>query len=113
MAKAQMDKRSSKRVKADAKVKVKVVNGKEKDTEAQLRDVSMRGVFLYLQNRVSEGSMLEVVLPLPQGIMPGQENWIRCKCRVVRVENKGGPEYGVAAMIEDFEPLDTAKLPQA
>jgi c-di-GMP-binding flagellar brake protein YcgR len=113
MAKPQSEQRSSKRVKAEGKVQVKVLNGTQKDTQAQLRDVSMRGVFLYLENRVAEGSTLEVVLPLPQGIMPGQENWIRCKCRVVRVENEGGPEYGVAAMIEDFEPLDTAKLPQA
>jgi hypothetical protein len=113
MTKPQSDKRASRRVKNDSKVAVKVLNGTTKDTQAKLRDVSMRGVFLYLQNRVAEGSTLEVVLPLPQGIMPGQENWIRCKCRVVRVENQGGPEYGVAAMIEEFEPLDTAKLPQA
>ncbi len=113
MTKPQLEKRASKRVKTDAKVPVKVINGQEKDTEAQLRDVSMRGVFLYLQNRVTEGTTLEVVLPVPRGILPGQENWIRCKCRVVRVEDKGGPEFGVAAMIEEFEPLDTAKLPQA
>ncbi len=113
MSKPQAEKRSSRRVKTEGKVSVKVINGSDKDAQAQLRDVSMRGVFLYLQNRVAEGSSLEVVLPLPQGIMPGQENWIRCKCRVVRVENKGGPEYGVAAMIESFEPLDTSKLPRA
>ena len=110
---AKPDKRSSKRVGTDNAVAVKVVNGAVKDTQAHLHDVSMRGVFLYLQNRVSEGSTLEMVLPLPQGFMPGREDLIRCKCRVVRVENKGGPEYGVAALIEEFEPLDAAKFPQA
>jgi hypothetical protein len=50
---------------------------------------------------------------LPEGILAGPENWIRCKCRVVRVENKGGPEFGVAATIEEFEPVDTTKLKQA
>ena len=113
MTKPESDKRASRRVKSNNEVRVKVVNGDEKDAQAKLRDVSMRGVFLYLQNRVAAGSTLEMVMPVPQGIMPGQENWIRCKCRVVRVENDGGPEYGVAAMIEEFEPLDTAKLPQA
>ncbi len=113
MTKSQTDKRSSKRVKTQGKVKVKMVNGSDHHAQAQLRDISMRGVFLYLQNKVMEGSILEVVLPLPQGVLAGQENWIRCKCRVVRVENKGGPEYGVAAMIEEFEPLDTSKLPRA
>jgi c-di-GMP-binding flagellar brake protein YcgR len=113
MAKSQGDKRSSKRVKARDKVKVKVGNGSVHHAQAQLRDISLRGVYLYLQNRVAEGSTLEVVLPLPQGILAGNENWIRCKCRVVRVEEKGGPEYGVAATIEEFQPLDTTKLPQA
>ncbi|MBZ5631140.1 MAG: PilZ domain-containing protein [Acidobacteriia bacterium] len=113
MAKPQLEKRSNKRVRTDDTVAVKVLNGAVKDAQAQLHDVSMRGVFLYLQNRVTEGSTLEMVLPLPQGIMPGQEDWIRCKCRVVRVEKKGGPEYGVAALIEEFEPLEAAKLPQA
>jgi c-di-GMP-binding flagellar brake protein YcgR len=113
MAKSQDEKRSSKRVKVRDKVKVKVGNGAVHHAQAQLRDVSLRGVYMYLQNRVAEGSTLEVVLPLPQGILAGNENWIRCKCRVVRVENKGGPDYGVAATIEELEPLDTAKLPQA
>jgi hypothetical protein len=113
MAKAQGDKRSSKRVKAQDRVKVKVGNGSVQHAQAQLRDVSLRGVYLYLQNRVAAGSTLEVVLPLPEGILAGNENWIRCKCRVLRVENKGGPDYGVAATIEEFEPLDTTKLPLA
>ena len=113
MAKTHSEKRSSKRVKARDKVKVKVGNGAVRNAEAQLRDVSLRGVYLYLQNKVMEGSTLEVVLPLPQGILAGPENWIRCKCRVVRVENQGGPDYGVAATIEELEPLDTTKLKQA
>ena len=113
MANASGEKRSSKRVKAQDKVKVKVGNGSVQHAQAQLRDVSLRGVYLYLENKVAEGSTLEVVLPLPEGILAGRENWIRCKCRVLRVENKGGPEVGVAATIEEFEPLDTTKLPQA
>lgn len=113
MAKSQREKRSSKRVKAKDKVEVKVGNGAVHHAQAQLRDVSLKGVYLYLQNQVVEGSTLEVVLPLPTGILAGPENWIRCKCRVLRVENKGGPEYGVAATIEEFEPLDTTKLKQA
>ena len=113
MAKSQREKRSSKRVKAKDKVEVKIGNGSVHHAQAQLRDVSLKGVHMYLQNRVAEGSTLEVVLPLPAGILAGNENWIRCKCRVVRVENNGGPEYGVAATIEELEPVDTTKLKQA
>jgi hypothetical protein len=107
------EKRSSKRVRKQEKVPVKVLGNGKVDAMAELRDVSIRGVFLYLENRVAEGSTLEVVLPLPQDIMPGREDWIRCKCRVVRVENQGGAEYGVAAMVEEFEPLESAKLARA
>ena len=113
MKKPQSEKRTNKRVKAEDNVKVKVGNGSVHHAQAQLRDISLKGVYLYLQNRVAEGSTLEVVLPLPAGIMAGNENWIRCKCRVVRVENKGGPDFGVAATIEEYEPLDTTKLPKA
>ena len=95
------------------KVPVKVLGNGKVDALAELRDVSMRGVFLYLQNRVAEGSILEVVLPLPQDIVSGREDWIRCKCRVVRVENNGDSEYGVAAMIEEFEPLESARFARA
>ncbi|MFI5112201.1 MAG: PilZ domain-containing protein [Terriglobales bacterium] len=113
MKKSHSEKRANKRFKAKDKVEVKVGNGAVHHAQAQLRDVSLKGVYLYLQNKVTEGSTLEVVLPLPAGILAGPENWIRCKCRVVRVENKGGPEYGVAATIEELEPVDTTKLKQA
>ena len=69
MATTQREQRSSKRVKAKDKVEVKVGNGAVHNAQAQLRDVSLRGVYMYLQNRVAKGSTLEVVLPLPAGIL--------------------------------------------
>jgi hypothetical protein len=113
MAKPQQDKRASKRVKGASAVTVKVVDGRAHDSQAQLRDVSMRGVFIYLQNRVAVGSTLEVVLPLPESLATDHHNWIRCFCRVVRVEEAKGRDYGVAAVIERFEPLEKAQFPRA
>ena len=98
---------------AEGTVTVKVLSNGRADMEAELHDVSMRGVFFYLHNRVAVGSMLEVVLPLSQGIMPGQADWIRCRCRVVRVESRGGPDYGVAAEIEEFEAINSADIAEA
>jgi hypothetical protein len=110
MAKPPTDKRSSRRVKVKASVPVKVVES----VEAQVRDVSMRGVYVYLQSRVSVGSALELVLPLPEGVMGEEPVWIRCTCRVVRVEEApGGGEFGVAAMIEDYEALEQAPTAHA
>jgi PilZ domain len=110
MSKPNADKRASRRLKADGKLKVRGFNAH--DGEAHLRDFSTRGVFLYLHHRVAEGALLDLVLPLPAGVNVADEGWIRCKCRVVRVEDRGN-EFGVAAVIEEFEPLDASTLPQA
>ncbi|MGI9101807.1 MAG: PilZ domain-containing protein [Terriglobales bacterium] len=112
MTKTKEELRSNRRVKATGPVAVKVVNGSQQDVQAQLRDVSMCGVFIYLQNRVAEGSTLEVVLPVPEGLTESSMTWLRCKCRVVRIE-QSGEEYGVAATIEEYEALEGAELPQA
>ncbi len=113
MTKLHQDKRSSRRVKASSPAKVQVINNKEHDGQAQLRDVSLRGVYMYLQNRVAVGTTLEVVLPLPTDLSNENHKWIRCKCKVVRVEETGSREHGVAAMIEEFEALDRADIAMA
>ncbi len=113
MTKAQPEQRSARRVPAQGPVTVKVVDGMAQDASAQLRDVSMRGVFIFLSKRVRLGSTLELVLPLPEGLRTADQNWIRCKCRVVRVEEKPSREFGVAAMIEEYEPLEESQVPRA
>lgn len=103
------DKRVSKRVPSRRDARVKAIDGTMQEINAKTRDISMRGVFIYLERHVREGSILEVVLPLPEGITDAQELWVRCKCRIVRVEETGrGNECGVAAIIEEYEPLADA-----
>ena len=103
------DKRVSKRIPSKRAARIKAIDGARQEVDAQTRDISMRGVFIYLERRVMEGSMLEVVLPLPEGITEAQELWVRCKCRIVRVEDTGkDKEFGVAAIIEEYEPLTDA-----
>lgn len=103
------DKRSSKRVPSKRTARVKAIDGNTQELDAQTRDISVRGVFIYLSRQVAAGSTIEVVLPLPEGVTEAQEMWVRCKCRVVRVEDTGkGHEFGVAAMIEEYEPLTEA-----
>lgn len=97
-----------------ADVSVKLLQEVEQEMNAETRDISIRGVFLYLQSKVAEGSTLEVVLPIPEGLMPTRETWMRCKCKVVRVEQVSGKnEFGVAAMIEECEMLADAQFAQA
>jgi hypothetical protein len=103
------DKRTSKRVPSKRQARVKSINGMMQELDAQTRDVSIRGVFIYLSKKVQPGSTIEVVLPLPEGVTEAQEMWVRCKCRVVRVEDSGKEGgFGVAAMIEEYEPLADA-----
>lgn len=103
------DKRSSKRVASKRQARVKSIDGMMQEVDAQTRDVSIRGVFIYVQRKVQTGSLLEVILPLPEGVTEAQEMWVRCKCRVVRVEDTGkGQGFGVAAVIEEYEPLADA-----
>ena len=100
------DKRTSKRIPSKRQARVKSINGMMQELDAQTRDVSVRGVFIYLTKKVAPGSTIEVVLPLPEGVTDAQEMWVRCKCRVVRGEDTGKTQgFGVAAMIEEYEPL--------
>lgn len=103
------DKRTNKRVPSKRQARVKSINGMMQELDAQTRDVSIRGVFIYLSKKVQPGSTIEIVLPLPEGVTEAQEMWVRCKCRVVRVEDSGKEHgFGVAAMIEEYEPLADA-----
>lgn len=114
MQKPKQEKRAVRRVPVKTPVNVKVLKDVEEEVRAETRDVSMRGVFLYLQAYVAEGSTLEVVLPVPEGMMPTNDTWMRCKCRVIRVEPVTGKgEYGVAAMIEDCELLSDTGFAEA
>lgn len=99
------DKRVSAKVPVTAK---KQQNGAVEELAGVTRDVSARGVFMYLSNRVAEGSELELVFPMP-GESPAQDTWVRCKARVLRVEKmESGDRFGVAAVLESYEKLEDA-----
>ena len=106
-SKAKQELRRDKRVPAKIPVSVKKHdNGTLEELEGQTRDVSARGVFMYLSNRVAEGSELELVFPMP-GESPAEDTWVRCKARVLRVEKtESGNRFGVAAVLESYEKLE-------
>jgi hypothetical protein len=68
------------------------------------KDISSSGVFLEFSTPMNIGSSLEFVLTLPAEITKGQAVRVRCKGKVVRVEQaaKDG-SVGVAATIERYE----------
>lgn len=100
--------RRDKRIPAKVPVTIKKKhNGASEEITGQTRDVSMRGVFMYLSNRIAEGSELELVFPMPNGDSRAEDTWVRCKARVLRVEKTdGGSRFGVAAVLESYERLE-------
>ncbi len=108
MTKAKTEKRGSTRIRHLAKIPVRVA-ANAASQEGVTRDISLTGVFLYIDSKLTQGSQLEAVLPIPSA--PDQEPnlWVRCKCRIVRVEEvPNAREFGVAATIEEYEAVPQA-----
>jgi PilZ domain len=101
---ANANRRSKQRVAARLPVKVRASSSHSEFT-AETRDVSTNGVFLYTQSRLEIGSMVELVLILPEELTSIGKSWVCCHARVVRVEQGEGRSFGVAAEIQRMDVL--------
>jgi PilZ domain-containing protein len=104
MAETQQEKRSARRF--ALRIPVSVARGEkmEQSESAQLRDVSARGICLYLDSPIDEGSPIGFTLTLPPEITLTESIRVQCKGRVVRIDgaaNNG--KLAVAAVIEEYE----------
>jgi hypothetical protein len=71
---------------------------------AQTRDVSARGICFYLDAPLSTGSAIEFTLTLPPEITLTESIRVRCKGKVVRVDNGlADAKVPVAAVIDEYE----------
>jgi hypothetical protein len=72
---------------------------------AETRDVSARGVCFYMDSSVAAGSQIEFTLTLPPEITLTESIRVRCKGKVVRVEDGGASneKVAVAAVIDEYE----------
>jgi hypothetical protein len=79
--------------------------GNSAQTEtAQIRDVSARGICLYLDRSVTEGSPISFTLTLPPEITLTESIRVQCQGRVVRVDDGvADGKMAVAAVIEEYE----------
>lgn len=88
------------------RIPVSIARGENSDfgESAQIRDVSARGISLYLDSPIEQGSPLGFTLTLPPEITLTESIRVQCKGRVVRIEN-GAPDgkLAVAAVIEEYE----------
>ena len=104
MAEAQQDKRSTRRFALRLPVTVSYSGDGGAEQPAQTRDVSARGICFYVDSSIAAGSPIEFTLTLPPEITLTESIRVRCKGKVVRVEN-GTPDgkVAVAAVIDEYE----------
>jgi hypothetical protein len=65
-------------------------------------DVSSHGVYFFVQQPISSGAPLEIMLTLPSEITRGEPVRVRCEARVQRTEAQGKGRVGIAAKIERY-----------
>lgn len=104
MVEAEREKRSTRRFALRLPVSVTYSDDGAQEKAAQTRDVSARGICFYVDSAIAAGSAIEFTLVLPPEITLTESIRVRCKGKVVRVEN-GGPEgkVAVAAVIEEYD----------
>ena len=103
MAQPQQEKRAARRFALRVPVTVST-NGTSSSEVAQIRDVSARGISLYLASAVTQGSPIGFTLTLPPEITLTESIRVQCKGRVVRVDEAAEDgKLAVAAVIEEYE----------
>jgi hypothetical protein len=68
-------------------------------------NMSARGIFVVLPTKVISGSPVELIFRLPQNIVRADGIWLRCQAEVTRAKYLHERQFGVAAMILDYEVL--------
>ncbi len=104
MTDPKQERRSDPRLAATIPATVKSPQATQELT-AVTRDLNTTGVFLYTDQRIAEGSKLEIVLILPAELGLGEKQWACCQASVVRVEDNAGSKFGVAATIDRLDVL--------
>jgi hypothetical protein len=106
MREAQLEKRAARRFALQIPVSVGRGENTNFSEAAQIRDVSARGICLYLDSPIEQDSPIGFTLTLPPEITLTESIRVQCKGRVVRIENGTSALAGkiaVAAVIEEYE----------
>ena len=105
MAQPQPEKRSTRRFSLELPITVNCAGTDASQVRAQSRDVSSRGVFMYVDAEFPEGSLIEFVMTLPREITLADPIRVRCAGRVLRREDKDHRQ-GIAVSIEKYDFLE-------
>lgn len=102
MAQPQPEKRSTRRFSLDLPISVKFLDNGPSELAGRTRDVSSRGVFMYLDTEIAPGAPIEFVMTLPPEITLSEAIRVRCTGRVLRID-KHAQEQGVAVAIDKYD----------
>jgi hypothetical protein len=104
MAEVQQDKRNTRRFALRLPLSVNYSENGAAEKSAQTRDVSARGICFYIDSTVAPGAAIEFTLTLPPEITLTESIQVRCRGKVVRVDNASSDgKVAVAAVIDEYE----------
>jgi hypothetical protein len=104
MAEPQQEKRAARRFPLSIPVAIDRSGDSQHNEPAQVRDVSARGICLYLDAPIAEGSPIGFTLTLPPEITLTESIRVQCKGRVVRAESGSNDgKVTAAAVIDEYE----------
>ncbi|HEY4053923.1 MAG TPA: PilZ domain-containing protein [Terriglobales bacterium] len=85
------------------------VSGIPSEFPVETENVSARGIFFYIDRRMTPGARVEVTMSFPPQVTLSDPLRVRFIARVLRVEALDSADRaGVAAMIEEYEFLQPA-----
>lgn len=102
MAQPQPEKRSVRRFALHLPISVNFLNDGKYELTGHTRDVSSRGVFIYVSTEIAKGATMEFVMTLPPEVTLSSPLRVRCSGRVLRVEKDSG-QQGIAVAIEQYD----------
>lgn len=102
MAQPQPEKRNTRRFSLDLPISVKFLDNGKREVPGRTRDVSSRGVFMYLDTSIAEGAPIEFVMTLPPEITLAESIRVRCTGKILRVD-QAAEQQGVAVAIEKYD----------
>src|ERR1041385_2758711 len=102
MTSSRPEQRSTRRFSLDLPISVKFLDDGKGEFFGHTRDVSSRGVFMFVDTELAAGSPIEFVMTLPPEITLAEPLRIHCAGKVVRVD-KTAQDQGVAVAIEKYD----------
>jgi hypothetical protein len=100
---AAQEKRAIRRFALQLPVTVTAASGELIEATAQTRDVSSHGICFECDKPIERESTIEFTLTLPTEVTMTEPIRVHCRGTVVRIENKAGGKFAIAAAIESYE----------